>query len=93
MVTFGGAVVNVGNSLVNDCGVVVQVVVQFALVNQLGMVRVCRLDFHRHFQVCLGVNGLVNLSKGTFIDLPDDLEVFAYLLKHLGHWDSVIKNN
>lgn len=38
MVTFGGAVVNVGNSLVNDCGVVVQVVVQFALVNQLGMV-------------------------------------------------------
>ncbi len=93
MVTFGGAVVNVGNSLVDDCGVVVQVVVEFALVNKLWVIGVCRLDFHSHFQVGLGVNGLVNLAKGALIDLSDDLEVLAYLLKHLGHWDSVIKNN
>jgi hypothetical protein len=91
--TFGGTVVNVGDSLVNNCGVVVEVVVEFAFVNELWVIRVCGFDFDGHFQVCFGVNGLVNLSEGSFIDLSDDLEVFTNLFKHLGHLDSVIKNN
>jgi hypothetical protein len=92
-VTFGGTVVNIGNPLVNNCRVVVEVVVEFAFVDELWVIRVCGFDFDGHFQVCFGVDGLVNLSKGSFIDLSDDLEVFTDLFKHLGHLDSVIKNN
>jgi hypothetical protein len=38
MNTFGGAVVNIGDSLVDDGRVVVEVVVEFALVDELGVV-------------------------------------------------------
>lgn len=90
-ITFGGTVVNIGDSLVNDCGVVVQVVVEFALVDELWVIGVCGFDFDGDFEVGFGVDGLVNLAEGSFIDLSDDLEVFTNLFKHLGHLDSVIK--
>ncbi len=91
-VTFSGAVVNVGDSLVDDCGVVVEVVVEFAFVNQLRVVSSGRFNFYCNFQVGLGVDGLVDLSESSLVDLPDDLEVFSHLLKHLRHSHSVINN-
>ena len=90
-ITFGGTVVNVGDSLVDDCGVIVEVVVELALVDQLWVIGVCGFDFDGDFQVGFGVDGLVNLPEGSFIDLSDDLEVLTHLFKHLGHLDSVIK--
>ena len=78
--TFSGAVVDVGDSLVDDGGVVVEVVVKFAFVDELGVVGVDWLNFDSDLEVGLGVDGLVDLSEGAFVDFSDDLEVLAYFL-------------
>ena len=69
-----------------------EVVVEFAFVNQLRMIRVGGLNFDSDFEVGLGVDSLEDLSESSFIDLSNDLEVFADLLKHLRHSYSVINN-
>ena len=78
--TLGGAVVNVGNSLINDGGIIVEVVVEFAFVYQLGMFGIDGLYFYCNLEICLGVDCLVDFSEGSLIDLSDDFEVFADLL-------------
>ena len=83
--TFSGTVVNIWNSLVDDGGVVVEVVVEFAFVDELGVVGICGLDLNCDFEVGFGVDGLVDLSEGSLINFADDLEVLADFLKHLGH--------
>ncbi len=88
MSTFGGAVVDVGDALVDDGAVVMEVVVEFALIDQLGVFGVHRLYLHSHLQVGLGVDGLVDLSECTFVDLPNHFEVLPYLLQHLRHWNN-----
>lgn len=70
-----------------------QVIIKFALVNELGMVRVDGLDFDGDFEVGLGVDGLINLSESPFVNLSDDLEVLSHFLKHLRHSGSLSYNN
>jgi len=77
VVTFGRTVVDIRDSLIDDGRVIVQVVVELALVDQLGMIRTNRFEFHCHLQVSLHIDGLVDLSKGTLIDLSDDFKVLA----------------
>ena len=62
-----------------------QVVVQFALVNELRMLRIHRLYLHCNLQVSFGIYCLVDLSECSFVDLTDDLEVLPHLLQHLRH--------
>jgi hypothetical protein len=69
----------------------VEVIVEFAFVDQLRMIGVDRLYFDGHFKIGFGVDSLEDLSKGSLINLSDDLEVFSHFLKHLRHSFSVIK--
>lgn len=62
-----------------------EVVVEFALVDELRVIGVDWLDFYGNFEVGLGIDGLVDFSKGALIDLANDFEVLADLLKHLWH--------
>jgi hypothetical protein len=78
--TFGRTVVNVGNSLVNDCGIIVEVVVKLAFVYQLGVFGIDGFYLHCNFKIGLGVDCLINLSEGPFINLSDDFEVLADFL-------------
>ncbi len=78
--TFGGAVVNVGDSLVDDCGIIVEVVVKLAFVYQLGMFGVHGFYLHCNFKIGLGVDCLVDLSESSLINLSDDFEILADLL-------------
>ena len=78
--TFGRTVVNVGNSLVDDCGIIVEVVVKLAFVYQLGVFGIDGFYFHCNFKIGLGVDCLIDLSEGSLINLSDDFEVLADLL-------------
>ena len=78
--TFGRTVVNVGNSLVNDSGIIVEVVVKLAFVYQLGVFGIDGFYLHCNFKIGLGVDCLINLSEGPFINLSDDFEVLADFL-------------
>lgn len=64
-----------------------QVIVEFALVDELGVFCVDGFDLHRYFEVCLCVYGLVDLPEGALVDLADDFEVFTHLFQHLRHWN------
>ena len=57
-----------------------EVVVELALIDELGVFGVHGLHLDRHLKVGLGVDGLVDLSEGSLVDLPDDLEVLPHLL-------------
>jgi hypothetical protein len=83
--TFSWTVIDVGNSLIDDSRIVVEIVVKLAFIDQLRMIWVYRLDFDGDFKVCFGVDGLIYLPEGSLINFPDDLEVFSNLLKHLRH--------
>lgn len=65
-----------------------QVVVEFALVDELGVVGVDWFDFNCHLQAGFGVDGLIDLPERTFVDLPNDLEVLSHALQHLRHRSS-----
>jgi hypothetical protein len=80
VVALGRAVVDVRDALVDHRHVVVQVEVQLALVDQLRVVRVHRLDLHRHVHVALRVYRLVDLRERSLVDLLYQLEVLAHLL-------------
>jgi hypothetical protein len=58
----------------------VQIVVKLAFVDQLRMLSVHWLHFDGHLEVGLGVDGLIDLSEGSLVDLADDFEVLPYLL-------------
>jgi len=68
----------------------VKIVVELAFINQLGMIRVDRLNFDSDFKVGFGVDGLINLSKGSLINFSDDFEVLSDFLKHLRHCSSIL---
>ena len=57
-----------------------EVVVEFTLVDQLRMLGVHRLHLHRHLQVGLCVDCLVDLAESALVDLPDDLEILSHFL-------------
>jgi hypothetical protein len=78
--TFCRTVVNVGNSLVDNCGIIVEVVVKLAFIYQLGVFGIDGFYLHCNFKIGLGVDCLINLSEGPFINLSDDFEVLADLL-------------
>ena len=78
--TFGGTVVNIGNSLVDDCGIIVEVVVKLAFVYQLGVFGIDGFYLDCNFKIGLGVDCLVDFSEGSLINLSDDFEVLADLL-------------
>ena len=78
--TFGRTVVNIGNSLVDDCGIIVEVVVKLAFVYQLGVFGIDGFYLDCNFKIGLGVDCLINLSEGPFINLSDDFEVLADFL-------------
>lgn len=85
MDTFSWAVVHVGDSFVDDCTVVMQVVVEFAFVDQLGVIWIYGLDFYSHFQVGFGIDRLVDLAECAFVNFFGDFEVFANFFNHLWH--------
>ena len=78
--TFGRTVVNVGNSLIDDCGIIVEVVVKLTFVYQLGVFGIDGFYLDCNFKIGLGVDCLINLSEGPFINLSDDFEVLADFL-------------
>ena len=78
--TFGRTVVNVGNSLVDDCGIIVEIVVKLTFVYQLGVFGIDGFYLHCNFKIGLGVDCLVDLSEGSLINLSDDFEVLADFL-------------
>ena len=70
-----------------------QIVVQFALVHQLGVLGVGGFKLDGHLEVGLGVDTLEDLSEGPFVQLADDLVVPPYLLRNLWHAASNKKND
>jgi hypothetical protein len=73
-------VVDVRNSLVNDGGIIVEVVIKLAFVYQLRMFSVYGFHFHSDFEIGLSVDGLVDFSERSLINLSDDFEIFADFL-------------
>lgn len=57
-----------------------QIVVEFAFVDQLWMFGVGRFYFNRNFEVSFGVDGLVDLAKCTLVNFSDDFEILPHLL-------------
>lgn len=62
-----------------------QIIVEFAFVDKLWMIGIDWFDFNSDFKIGFGVDGLVDLSEGTFVNLSDYLEVFSNFLEHLWH--------
>lgn len=84
-VTFSRAIVNVGNSLVNDGRVVVEIVVELALIEKLGMFSIGLLEFDSNLEVGFDVNPLVYLAESTLVNFTDNFVVFTYFFRHLRH--------
>ena len=87
MSTFGGTVVDVGDTFIDDGGVVVEIVVKFALIDELRVIGVDGLDFDGNLEVGPGVDSLIDFSKGSFINFFHYFKVLANFLKHLWHDD------
>ena len=83
--TFGGTVVNIGNTFVDDGGVVVEVVIELAFIHKLRVFGVAGFEFDGHFEVGFGVDALVDLSEGSLIDFAYDFVVFANFFWYLRH--------
>ena len=64
-----------------------EVVVELALIDQLWVFSIDGLYLHCHLEVGLGIDGLIDLTEGALIDLPDHFEILTHLLKHLRHWN------
>lgn len=62
-----------------------QIVVEFALIDELWMIGVNRLDFYCNLKVSFGVDGLVNLPEGTLINFFDNFKVLSNFFQHLRH--------
>lgn len=57
-----------------------EIVIQFALIDQLWMIGVGGFDFDGNLEVCFSVNGLVDLSECTLVNFTDNFEVLTHLL-------------
>ena len=66
-----------------------EVVVEFALIHELRMFGGCGFKLDCHFEVCLGVDSLIDLSKSPFVEFADDLVVLANFLGNLRHAGSI----
>ena len=64
-----------------------EVVVEFALIDELRMICVDGFDFDGNFEVGARVDGLVYFAKCALINFFDDFKVLANFLKHLWHDD------
>jgi hypothetical protein len=84
-VTLGGAVVNIGYAFVNDGGIVVEVIVEFALIHKLRMFGVNGFEFDGDLEVSFDVESLKDLSEGALVNFAYNFVVFTYLLWHLRH--------
>ena len=62
-----------------------KVVVELALIDQLGVISIDRLDFDSNLKVGPCVDSLVNLPKRSFVYFPEDFKVLANFLQHLWH--------
>lgn len=62
-----------------------QIVVELALIDQLGVIGVDWLNLDGHLQVGPGVHSLEDLPKSTLINFSENLEVFAHFFQHLWH--------
>ena len=49
----------------------------------------CRFKLDCYFEVCLGVDSLIDLSKSPFVEFADDLVVLANFLGNLRHAGSI----
>ena len=67
-----------------------QVVVQFALVDQLRARGIHRFEFYSHLQVGLCVYALVDFAESALVDFAQDFVVFTHLLHHLRHLNYLI---
>jgi hypothetical protein len=67
----------------------VEVVVEFALVQSCGCSVAVGSNLTGHFEVGLGVDALVDLSKCSFVQFADDLVVLANFLGNLRHAGSI----
>ena len=68
-----------------------KIVVEFALVHELWMFGVCRLELDGHLQVGLGVDTLEDLSEGSFVKLPYYLVVPPHFFRNLRHLFTINK--
>lgn len=57
-----------------------EIVIQFALIDQLWMIGVGGFDFDGNLEIGFSVNGLVDLSECTLVNFTDNFEVLTYLL-------------
>ena len=62
-----------------------EVIVQLAFVEELRMFGVGRLKFDGHFKIGLGIDALIYLAECPFSNFTDQLEIFTYLLRQMGH--------
>ena len=67
-----------------------EVIVQFAFVEELRMISVGGLKFDGYLEICLGIDALIDLSECAFIELADDFVVFADLFGYLGHAEECV---
>jgi hypothetical protein len=64
-----------------------QIVVQLALIDKLRVIRTNRLKLNSYLQIGLNVDGLIDLTKGTLVNLSNNLKVLADPLQHLRHFE------
>ena len=69
-----------------------EVVVQFALIHQLRVLSIALLEFDGNFEVGLGVDALIDLSKGSLIKFFDNFVVLTNLFRNLRHLISIKLN-
>ena len=89
--TFCRAVVDVGYAFVDDGGIVVEVVIELALVDELGILGADWFEFDCDLKVGFGVDALVDLSECSLVDFPYDFVIFPNLLNHLRHFKLALK--
>ncbi len=77
------AVVDVGDSLVHHCGIIVKVVIELALIDQLRMLGIHSFSLNSNLQVGLSIDSLEDLSKCSLTYLLNDLEIFTNFLQFL----------
>ena len=75
VISLGRAVVDIGNPLINDTGVVVKVIIKLAFIDELRMICSNWLQLDGNFQIGSSVDGLIDLAEGSLIDLSNNLEV------------------
>lgn len=84
-ITLCCTIIDVGDSFVNGRGVFVQIFVEFELIQKLLAGMINRLEFNGNIYLSFGVDGLIDFSKGPFIDFLDYFVVEAYPRTDLLH--------